>query len=220
MTNRILLLTILLLASISLQAQKAKIYEGNFDALVGEKELVVEFTYDDLVVGKKSENDYVTEKVEEKNKEEAGTGDVWLERWVDDRDERFEPKFIELFNKQVKEKGLEITRRSETAKYKLLVWTTKMEPGFNVGIVRRNAHINVEYWLYDIATEEILAKAKMEKIQGQGGMGLDFEVARRMEESYAKGGKSFGKFLRKKVLKENKMKKGKKKKGKKKKRKN
>jgi hypothetical protein len=157
-----------------------------------------------MKVGKKTEAEYIEEKVKDKNKDEAGSGDLWKERWVADREERFEPKFIELFNKHIEERGIAVGKDYKDAAYKLVVWTTITESGFNIGIAKRPAGINVEYWLYDTSTYEVVAKAEMKKLRGTDGMGFDFDVAKRLEEGYAKGGKYFAKHLKKKVIKKDK----------------
>jgi len=72
--------------------------------LKGEKEILLQFTYDNMTVGKKSEGDYLKEKVEDMNKKEAGKGDAWLKNWTADRTNIYEPKFEELFNKSADEK--------------------------------------------------------------------------------------------------------------------
>ena len=76
-------------------------------------------------------------------KKEAGTGDSWAIKWVEDREARFEPKFEELFNKHLEDDGVKLGRYPE-AQYTLILKTTHTEPGFNVGVMRRPAHINVE----------------------------------------------------------------------------
>jgi len=198
----ILFILFLMLPLLS-EAQKLKVFEGNLDALKGEKELHIQYDYSDMTVGKYSEEKYVDKKVKEKNKDEAGEGDTWHGKWVADRSERFEPKFEELINKFLDGK---IKAGSDEdyadAKYTLIVKTTHTEPGWNVGVSRRPAHINVEYWIVETANREtVKAKARMEKIPGQDAMGFDFDTGLRLQEAYAKAGKELGKFLTKKVLK-------------------
>ena len=89
-----------MMALSSAMAQKVKLIEGDLSALKNEKSINTEFTYDKMKVGKfDDEAEYVSKKKEEYNKKEAGRGDTWATRWVDDREEKFEPQFNELFEK-------------------------------------------------------------------------------------------------------------------------
>lgn len=79
---------ILSLATLSVSAQKIKVKEGNLDALKGTSGLRVQYDYSNMKVGKRSEAEYIAEKKEKYNKDEAGKGDNWEKSWVADRDSR------------------------------------------------------------------------------------------------------------------------------------
>lgn len=200
----LLLFTLIVLMPNISSAQKVKITDGKIPSFSAERTVQVEFDYSDMTVGKKDEAEYVAEKVKEKNEDEAGKGDEWHKRWVADREERFEGKFIELFNKQVKDKGLKMSTSADNAKYKMHVRTTHTEPGFNVGVVKKPAHIHLEIDIIEIASGENVTTISIKKIKGTDGMGFDFDVAKRLQEGYAKGGKTLGKHFSKKVLKKKK----------------
>ena len=94
----VLLALIISLCFLQADAQKVKNTSGDKDILKSEIEINIEFSYDSVSVGKyKSEQDYITAKTEEYNKKEAGKGDTWAASWKNDKESRFEPKFIELF---------------------------------------------------------------------------------------------------------------------------
>lgn len=195
------LLTGLLFTANGLHAQKVRVKDGKFDALKGQEKVNVKYNYDNMSVGKfEKEEDYINEKVQEKNEDEAGTGDEWKRKWMDDREARFEPKFEELMNEYLQDEGMMVGRYPE-AKYTLVVHTTFTEPGFNVGVMRRPAYINVEIHLVETANmDKNLATAKVEKVPGRDAMGFDFDTGYRLQESYAKLGKTFAKYLTKKVF--------------------
>jgi hypothetical protein len=136
------------------------------------------------------EADYIEKKVTEMNEDEAGTGDSWKEAWFDDREGRYEPKFEELlgeyapFIKSGKDVEAEIT---------LLVHTTFIEPGFNVGVSRKPALIDLE--LTFLRGEEQVLVMSLLKSPGNGAMGFDFDAEYRISEAYAKAGKTLGKYL-------------------------
>src|SRR5690606_31802781 len=81
-------------------AQRIKVIEGDLSALKGVSGIKTEFTYDNMIIGKdRTEADYIAEKKANFNEKEPGRGDKWEKAWIDDRKERFEPQFRELFSK-------------------------------------------------------------------------------------------------------------------------
>jgi hypothetical protein len=145
-----------------------------------------------MKVGKyDKEEEYIAKKKEEYNKKEASRGDAWAKNWVNDRDARFEPKFIELF-----EKNSNMTA-SKTAKYTIIFKTNFTEPGFNIGIMRKNAEINGEAWVVETANKNnVIAKMSVDKALGRTFGGYDFDTGERISEAYADAGKALGKFIK------------------------
>jgi hypothetical protein len=178
--------------SMGTYAQRIKLVEGDLSALKSEQKINTEFTYDNMRVGKyDKEADYVADKTESLNKKEAGRGDTWSKAWVDDRKNRFEPKFNELF-----EKSSNMTI-SDDAKYTLIFKTLTTEPGFNIGITRKNAEINAEVWIVETANKNnVIAKATVQKAVGRTFGGYDFDTGERLSEAYADAGKALGRFIK------------------------
>lgn len=190
-TDRILMVCLVILFSSAAFGQKIKIVSGNINDLQGMTALKIEYDYSGLGVGKFDvEADYIDKKVTEKNEDEAGTGDLWKQEWFDDRPLRFEPKFEELLNdyaptiKSGQDLDAEIT---------MLVHTTFIEPGYNVGVSRKPALIDLE--LIFFRGEEKVVVMTLTKSPGNGAMGYDFDTGYRISEAYAKAGKSLGKYL-------------------------
>jgi hypothetical protein len=183
-------------------AQKIKLAEGDLDFLKGQKELNVEYVYDNMGVGKYDrEQDYIDRKVEEYNDKESGSGDKWLVSWKEDREKRFQPSFEELMNKNLEGHGLTVGSDKDQAKYTLILETVFTEPGFNVGVARKNALIDVVATFVETGnTENALAVVTIDKSPGRLG-GYDFDTGVRIEEAYAKCGKELGQYLDSKVLK-------------------
>lgn len=199
MKKIMMMLALVGLTTLTANAQKIKKIEGNLSPLKGEKALKIEFKYENMEVGKNlTEEEYIERKVKEYNEKEAGTGDKWRESWVRDREARFEPKFIELFNKYTEKIDLEGTKES-ASNYTLIVHTYYTEPGFNVGVMRRPAFIHVKYTIVKTGTNDIVAQYDQQKIPGADAMGYDFDTGTRIAESYAKAGKEFGKLLSKEL---------------------
>ena len=189
--------TILLFAvtfiSLQMYAQRIRVVEGKVPDLKNEKSVNTEFTYDNISVGKfDKEADYIKTKTEEYNKKEAGKGDSWAKKWVDDREYRFQPKFDELFTKY---SDLTI---DNNAKYTIIFHTIFIEPGFNIGITRKNAFINGEVLIVETANKnKVIAKLSVDKAPGNSYWGNDFDTGERLSETYATAGKALGKFVKK-----------------------
>jgi hypothetical protein len=181
------------------RAQKIVLKSGDLSFLKDQKELKLQYDYSDLKVGKKAESDYVNEKVESKNKKEPGSGDKFKESWTNDRPTRYEPKFEELFNKYMGEKGITGNKESASAKYIMKLHTTVIEPGYNIGISRQNAFCDYIVTFYDAADpSKEIAVISIDNSPGGTFGGYDFDSGERIGESYAKCGKSLAGFLIKK----------------------
>lgn len=191
------IIVILLIAmSVATYAQKTKIVQGSLKPLKGEKTIKVEFTYDNMLVGKnKTEQAYIKEKKEEYNSKEAGKGDKWEQSWNDSRAARYEPQFRELFAKHS-----EMTTATDNAKYTIIFHTTRTEPGFNVGVMKRPAFIDAEVLIVETQNKKnVIAKITMMNAPGSQMTGFDFDAGSRIQESYAKCGKTLAKLFTKEL---------------------
>ena len=183
--------TVVALAA-NVQAQRIKVTEGSLDVLKNEKEVNIEYAYDNMKVGKfDNEADYVKSRTAELNKKEAGRGDTWAKAWVADRKSRFEPKFDELFAKTT---AMMIGTK---AKYTIIFNTTFTEPGFNVGVMKKNAYIDGEVTIVETADKsKVVAKATIDNAPGRSFWGNDFDTGERISEAYAMAGKALGKKVK------------------------
>jgi hypothetical protein len=182
-------------------AQRVDLKSGSVDALSGEKNVNIEYDYSSFGVGKfATEKEYLDKKAAEYNAKEAGKGDAWQKDWVDDRKNKYEPKFEELFSKGLADKGLVAVHGRPDTKYTFIVKTKFVEPGFNVGVVRKNASVDYEIELVESANKSAkLAEIVLAKVPGGQFGGYDFDTGVRIAESYAKAGKSLAAFLDKKL---------------------
>ncbi len=184
------------------QAQKIKLVSGNLTFLKGEKAINLQYYYDNVKVGDMDESNYIKKKVTEYNAKEPGKGDKWLENWKNDRKTRYEPKFEELFNKYLEEVNTKAKEGDATAQYTLLIKTKMIEPGFNVGVVRRSAKIDVEVEISAAGSpENKLAELTIFDVPGADAMGFDFDSGERISEAYAKLGKALAKYIIKNTVK-------------------
>jgi hypothetical protein len=182
-------------------AQRVDLRSGDVGVLSGQKTVNVEYDYSEFGVGKfATEQEYLDKKSAEYNAKEAGKGDAWKKAWVEDRKARYEPKFEELFNKGLEDKGITAVKARPDAQYTLIVKTKFIEPGFNVGVMRKNAYVDFEVDLVESANKSNkVAEIGMRNVPGGQFGGFDFDTGVRIAESYAKAGKSLAAFLDKKL---------------------
>ncbi|GAA4371204.1 hypothetical protein GCM10023185_46440 [Hymenobacter saemangeumensis] len=192
-----LAVALLSLLSYSSFAQSMDMKSGKLDFLKGQKNINIVYTYDNMMVGKGTEQDYVDKKVSEHNQKEAGKGDTWKKNWLGAREQRYQPEFEELLNKRLEDAGVKAGKFPD-APYTLILKTTFTEPGFNVGVMRMPAYTNMEAVFVKTGTTNPEAVIAMTKSPGRDAMGYDFDAGSRISESYAKAGKSLGAFLVKK----------------------
>jgi hypothetical protein len=174
-------------------AQKIKLIEGDLKPLKGLAGIKTAFTYDNMIVGKElTEKEYIAEKKVKLDAKESGRGDKWEQAWINDRKERFEPQFRELFSKH---SG--ISTVDDKSPYTLIFKTTRTEPGWNVGVMRVPAYIDGEAWIVDSSDPgKVIARIMISRSPGRDVMGYDFETGARLQEAYAKAGKELGGFIK------------------------
>lgn len=187
------LLTLVFLISGTLTYAQKHAKKGDYTFLAGVKAVTVQFDYSDMKVGKNlNEDDYVKDKVDAHNKDEAGKGDKWKENWYGNRDKRYEPKFMELINKQAEKYGMKFSE-GEDGDNVLIVHTTYTEPGWNVGVMKVPAAVSFEFVFMQNGSEK--AKYIIERVPGSQAAGFDFDMGSRLAESYAKAGKMLGSYI-------------------------
>ncbi|MBL0181025.1 MAG: hypothetical protein IPP96_01570 [Chitinophagaceae bacterium] len=118
-------------------SQQVDLTRGDLSILKDEKTINIEFTYDNMTVGDDGkEANYIKRKTQENNDKEKGSGEIWARKWEEDKRDRFGPKFILGFT------NLSKMTVSKDAKYTLIFNTKAMEPGYSVGVSKRNAGID------------------------------------------------------------------------------
>ncbi len=194
--NYLMTVMLILAAGSGAVAQKLSLKSGSVDALKGQKIFLVAYDYSNLGVGKfDREEDYVAQRVAELNKDEAGSGDKWKEAWYNDRPSRFEPKFEELFNTALEDKGVTCSQDAKDAKYEILVHTTFVEPGYNVGISRKDATIDATVTIRERQGGGEVAVITVDNCPGRLALGFDFDTGQRIAEAYALLGRTVGRYL-------------------------
>lgn len=198
--KRNLLLVLAVMVMFQLQAQKIKITDGDLNFLRGEDMLDITYTYDDnLKVGKLTEDEYIGKKMAEAEEDEPGRGEKWEAMWYEDRVVHFEPMFLKLINDYLDDADVIVRPGMSGAKLMMVVNTVFIEPGFNVGVAKKNASIDLEIKIVPVDNQsEILAKIMIYGSPGRSMGYGDYDLGIRVGEAYAKAGKELGKFLIKK----------------------
>ncbi len=170
--------------------------DGDLSFLKGVKKVALQYKYDKMGVGKfKSGDEYIAKKKAEYNEKEAGKGDTWAKAWVSDRETRYQPKFEELLALNLETINFDENNKSD---YTMIVETVFTEPGYNIGVMSKNASIDLVISFVDKSGKQ-LAQMKIDRIPGRDAMGYDFDTGVRIEEAYAKAGKTVGKFIDKEI---------------------
>lgn len=176
---------IVLLVVCSSAAFGQKVTTGSFKNLKGIAEFNLEFDYQGIKVDKfETEEAFLEDKM--KKREEKGTAEDFKNSWFSDRQNRYEPKFIESFNKRFKG-NVKVDKNLASAKHTMTIKTTWIYPGYNVGVMRSDAKLTATITVTETANpSNVLLVATYEKVHGQGAMGNDYNTGYRISEAYAK----------------------------------
>lgn len=180
-------------------AQKITILDGSLDALKGQSIVNVEYDWSKIAVGKYiDEADYLEKKSSEYNKKEPGRGEKWISAWHGDKTRRFVPEFEKLFNKHLKKTGIYVGNE-KSARYKMVVTTTYIEPGYNVYVSKMPAFVTLTIDIQDTESGksvcEIVSKGNPGRTYGLS----DMDTGVRIAEAYALAGKKLAGFFVKKL---------------------
>jgi hypothetical protein len=171
----------------------------------GETKFNIEYVYDGMMVGKKTEADYKAEKIDAYNKKQPGKGDRWAEKWVNSRAMVYEPMFEELINKMLfnEKTGASAAKNVKDAKYTIQVKTIMLEPGFNSFAMKVNPYCDFEVSWIEKSSGKVMAKAFLNNVQGVvvNDNDWDFDPSNRIKECFAKAGKMVGKKMAKAMTK-------------------
>ncbi len=187
------LLILASLISIKSIAQEVDLIKGSLFILKDEKTINIEFTYEKLSVGDFSkEADYIKKRKDEMNTKEAGTGDTWAIKWEEDKAMRYEPKFIIAFT------NLSGMTTDKDAKYTMIFNTKAIEPGYSIGVSKRNAGIDGSVTIVETANRtKKLAVLSVERPGENMFRGAAFDAGSRIADAYNLSGQKVGKFVKK-----------------------
>lgn len=174
-------------------SQQVDLTRGDLSILKDEKTINIEFTYDNMTVGDDGkEANYIKRKTQENNDKEKGSGEIWARKWEEDKRDRFGPKFILGFT------NLSKMTVSKDAKYTLIFNTKAMEPGYSVGVSKRNAGIDGTVTIVETAnpTKKLIVLS-VERPGENMFRGAAFDAGSRIADAYYLSGQKVGKFIKK-----------------------
>ncbi len=177
--------------SLTGHTQEVDLIRGDLAFLKGEATVNIEITYDKLSVGDFSkEADYIKKKIEEYNTKEAGTGDTWAIKWADDKANKFAEKFILGFV------NLSKISASKDSKYTLIFNVKALEPGYSIGVSKRNAGIDGNITLVESTNRtKKLAMLSVERPPENKWRGAAFDAGSRIADAFYLSGQKVGKFI-------------------------
>lgn len=186
-------LFIILITTISFGQKKMKVLEGDIKNLNGINRFDVNFDYTNMQIPKyDSEEAYIEEKVAKyikKGKEDVS--EIFKKNWFDDREKKYEPKFIESFNKRFENGEVSVSKNGEV-KYMIEVQTLILQPR------RKKTFITAEITVYAKEnSDKILFKVIYKEVIGSGAPGYSYYMNYRISESYAKLAKLFAYHINK-----------------------
>lgn len=193
---------IVLFVCVTSFAQKMKLKQGDFNFIKGQKEINVDFVYDNMKLMKENitNDEYVANRSAELEEKSRGKGATWEKSWYASRELIWAPKFLELMNKNLEGEGISFAEDLGDTKYSLIVDTIWVYPGWDAGFMKQPAKVTTELRFVETANKQnVLAVVTSEEAPGDQ-WGNNFSNESRMGEGYAKTGKSLAKLIAKEAF--------------------
>jgi hypothetical protein len=192
-----------LFVSCSIMSQDMEVVKGDFGFLKDQKEINVEFDYSKMTLmkEKKTETQYVEDRVKALNEDKKGVGDIWKKKWNPSKELIWNPKFLELINVVLLKGDKEVSFQEDLkeAKYTLIVGTVWVYPGWDAGIMKQPAKVSTNLKFVETANKSnVLLEISSENAPGDQ-WGNNYSNESRIGEGYAKTAKSLAKMLLKKA---------------------
>jgi len=192
-----------LLCTTVMFSQKLKVTEGKFDFFEGQKEINVEFDYDNMKLFKKdlTNEEYMKERSADLEEKGRGKGKAWEKKWMASRELIYQPKFLELMNRRLEEDhGIYFSEGATDTKYTLIVETVWVYPGWNAAVMRQPAKVSTKLIFVETANRDNVLLVITGKNAPGNRFGGTFSNEDRIGEGYAKTGKSVAKLISKKAF--------------------
>ena len=181
-------------------AQIFKTAQGDLNSITGIERYNIIFEYaENLKVPKyDSEESFLEYHRKKKEKKESGSGETFKNLWFINREQLFEPKFIQEFNFfNLKEKQVTVARNISDAQYTMVVRTSLIDPGNSNFFFKKDARLKVIIRIYKSDTpEQVLYKTEKVNVHSKGASTGDYD---RIMSAYAELGRGLSKHLSRKT---------------------
>ncbi len=165
------------------------VVQGDPAVMKGEETIEIRFTYDNMYVGDLTEEEYIKDRKERAEDEESA--EQWHANWLNDRTERFEPRFIELLNRYTEDQGLVFEEGWDDTRYIMVVNTYYTEPGF-YHYRSRPAEIRLNITLFKRAEpENPVVEFDIPTVEGLATP----DTGTRLHTAYGTAARLFGRYL-------------------------
>jgi len=184
MKKSIVLLFLFFISVVS--AQRFDVLSGKVSNLKGISAYNVTFDYtNQKVQGFETEEDYLAEKRDKRIGVE-GESEKFRKDWFEDRENKYEPKFIEYFNKRF-EKGEIKCGKNSDLQYTMNIKTTWIYPGYSVVAGAQPAKISAIITVVETANpKNILVEMEFDKSIGLEQGQFEFDQGYRIARAYEK----------------------------------
>lgn len=195
---RFFLLVFAFFFSFSAHAVKISYVSGDREAILAETEFDLAYDNREMKVGAfRTEEEFIRyERVRLSQQQSMQRADEWEKGWRANFETTYRPKFETLINKR---ENIHVEEGNQNARYRLILKTTFIEPGFNVGIAKKPAYISVQFIFVERENpSKEIARFQATRVPGSDGVGFDFAVGQRVGEAYGKTGKMMAAYFGKK----------------------
>lgn len=179
------------------------IQSGDIKSLDNVTKVNIIYDFKSMVIGAKSvggdghisEVDYITKKSEIIEKDDKGKGEEFKKNWEEGKSKSYQVEFERLFN-QYATKDIKMTGANNTsdADYNLIVKTTKIEPGYRMGMVKALPYIDAEFIFTDKSGKELVRLFFKSLLPSAVGAPV-WMMSKAIEPSYAKAAKKLVEFI-------------------------
>ena len=174
---------------------------GDLKFLNGVTDLKIEYSYDGMMVGNMTEEDYIVKHSAELNKKKPGSGNDWKVKWVTDREKKLQPAFERYFVKTMAKTGISASTTKTDAKYTLIIKTMMTEPGLYTGtVVGKATFINVDAIFIETGKPDVeLCTIAANHFIGDAGDFASYDISLRLTAAYLGLGNRLGGYVLKAI---------------------
>jgi len=178
---------------------------GDLKFLNGVSDLKIEYSYDGMMVGNMTEEDYIVKHAAELNNKKAGSGKEWKVKWVQDREKRYQPAFERYFVKVMSKAGISASTTKSDAKYTVIIKTLTTEVGLYTGVsvVAKKTFIDVDAIFIETGKpDNELCTIAAKHFVGDAGDFASYDIGLRITAAYLGLGNRLGGYVLKALKKE------------------